>query len=225
MTNGERTISDWAAQGGKARANVLTPGERKEIAQKAVAARWAKAGKSIKPVAKQVDERGPEAPLPVIAESGLPYSMLPGQLTFGDVTLECHVLNDGRRVLTQREVVRVISGGRESGNLGRYLGRIPLFGDDFEMGPTIAFKIPGSGVHAVGYEATLLIEICTRYLEARERNLLKGSQMKLAKQAEIIVRACAKVGILALIDEATGYQKYRDKRALQLKLQAFITDD
>jgi thiaminase len=43
--------------------------------------------------------------------------------------------------------------------------------------------------------------------------------------AETIVRACAKVGIVALIDEATGYQEVRAKRALQLKLQAFIAED
>jgi hypothetical protein len=47
----------------------------------------------------------------------------------------------------------------------------------------------------------------------------------LAQQAEIIVRSCAKVGIIALIDEATGYQKVRAKNALQVKLQAFIADD
>ena len=40
--------------------------------------------------------------------------------------MECHVLNDFRRVFTQREIVKAISGGRESGNLGRYLARNPL---------------------------------------------------------------------------------------------------
>src|ERR1700734_4045517 len=39
------------------------------------------------------------------------------------------------------------------------------------------------------------------------------------------MRSCAKVGIIALIDEATGFQQYRAKRDLQLKLQAFIADD
>ena len=44
--------------------------------------------------------------------------------------------------------------------------------------------------------------------------------------AEIIVRSfSAKVGIIALVDEATGYQKVREKRALQLKLQAFIAEE
>jgi hypothetical protein len=54
-----------------------------------------------------------------------------------------------------------------------------------------------------------LIEICDKYLEARDQKLLKGRQYNLAAQAEIIIRACAKVGIIALIDEATGYEKVR----------------
>lgn len=121
--------------------------------------------------------------------------------------MECHVLSDHRRVLTQREVVRVLSGGRESGNLQRYLDRNPLTDADFDPDPAINFTIPRTNVVAMGYEATSLIEICDRYLQAREQNLLKPSQMKLAMQAEIVLRSCAKVGIIALIDEATGFQK------------------
>ena len=89
----------------------------------------------------------------------------------------------------------------------------------------IQFAIPGRKQLAHGYEAMLLIEICDLYLTARDQGLLKQSQKKLAKEAEIVVRACAKVGLIALIDEATGYQEVRAKRALQLKLQAFIADD
>ena len=56
-------------------------------------------------------------------------------------------------------------------------------------------------------------------------NLLKANQERLARMAEIIVRSCAKVGIEALVDEATGYQQVREKRALQIKLQAFIAEE
>jgi hypothetical protein len=69
------------------------------------------------------------------------------------------------------------------------------------------------------------VEICDSYLQAREQGLLKRSQLGLAKSAEIVLRACAKVGIIALVDEATGYQAVREKQALQLKLQAFIADE
>lgn len=151
--------------------------------------------------------------------------MFPGELELGPLKMECHVLNDGRRVFTQREIVKALSGGRESGNLTRYLDRNPVITSEVPMGPEIPFKVPGSSVIAIGREATSLIEICETYLEARVRGLLKGSQKKLATQSEIIIRACAKVGIIALIDEATGFQQFRAKKALQIKLQAFISDE
>lgn len=215
-----------ASKGGRARANVLTSEERSEIARRAVQARWSKAG-------KLKDNNDPDQSIEELAEpdSGkskdpeMPASLLRGTLELGDIELECHVLSDFRRVLTQGEVVRAISGGRESSNLGRYLERNPLTAKDSYAKSTIQFAIPGNPTTAIGYEAPLLIEICDKYLQAREQKLLKGRQYNLAAQAEIIIRACAKVGIIALIDEATGYQKLRSDQALRLKVQAFIADD
>jgi hypothetical protein len=193
------------SMGGDKRAEVLSPERRKEIAKQAADARW---------------ERQKANP-----PQTMPYSMFRGALKIGDLELECHVLDDGRRVLTQREMVRVLSGGRESGDLPAYLARNPLIDAALVAGATFQFKIPGQPTLATGYEATQLIEVCDSYIEANNQKLLKKSQQHLAKQSEIVIRACAKVGIIALIDEATGYQKYRAKQDLQLKLQAFIADD
>jgi len=219
-----------AAKGGQARASVLTPDERREIARKAVQARWAKAGKNAdQGGASKADGGSPGngKGAGVAADIGpeLPFSIFRGTLKIGNMEIECHVLSDERRVFTQREVVRVLSGGRESGNLSRYLDRNPLYTNQFDSGPTVDFRIPGSPVIAKGYEATLLVEVCELYLEARHQKKLKASQMKLAVQAEAILRSCAKVGIIALIDEATGYQEHRKKRALQIKFQAFIAEE
>jgi hypothetical protein len=216
-----------ASKGGRARANVLTPEQRSSIAREAVRARWIKAGKL-----KDVIDTAPLAPntrgAKQVSEAhdsqALPFSMFRGKVQLGPMELECHVLNDGRRVFTQGEMVRAITGGTESSNLARYLRANPLIEKDFSGGP-IRFQVPGNPQVAIGSEATLLIEICERYLDARDQRLLKSNQTKLAKFAEIIVRSCAKLGIIALIDEATGYQKVRDRNALQVKLQAFIADD
>lgn len=215
---GRELAKSGAAKGGRARANVLTPEERSEIARRASRARWGtKSGtaETVEPTDVDVDE--------TITDT--PYSMFRGTLDIGGIELECHVLSDGRRVFTQREMVRVISGGRDSSNLGRYLDRNPLYGSERIEGRIIQFLVPGLAQLAHGYEATLLIEICDSYLEAREQGLLKRSQYGLAKQAAAVVRASAKVGIIALVDEATGYQAVRSKQALQLKLQAFIADE
>jgi hypothetical protein len=213
-----------ASKGGKARANVLTAEQRSTIAREAVRARWIKAGKlkDIAPVIRKTSRvrRAEEASTP----PALPFSTFRGKLQIGDIQLECHVLNDGGRVFTQGEMVRALTGGTDSSNLARYLRANPLSEKDFSGGP-IRFQIPGNPQLAVGSEATLLIEICEAYLEARDQGTLRPSQRKMAKQAEIIVRSCAKIGIVALVDEATGYQKVRARNALQIKLQAFIADD
>lgn len=207
-----------AAKGGQARANTLTPEERSEIARQAVQARWAKKGKQ--PQTKPVPAPQPDySPNPTE-----PISLFRGTLTIGSQEVECHVLDDGRRVFTQREIVRVLSG-RASGDLKTYLANIPAMPSKFGEDQNIVFKIPGNPTLAIGREATTVMEICEKYLEARDQKLLKPSQEKLADAAEIIIRASAKVGIIALIDEATGYQKVRAQNALRLKLQAFIAED
>src|ERR1017187_9612892 len=214
-----------ASKGGQARANVLTAEERQDIGRRAIAARWAKVGKTVTFEIKDA----PELPTQK-TEDSLPFSMLRGSLNIGNVQMECHVLNDLRRVLTQREIVRVLTAGddgagRDSGNLQAYLQSKVFADNPLDLGAMIQFKVPGTQYLGNGFEATLLIEICERYLEARNAGILRGKQKDLAKQAEIIMRACAKVGIIALIDEATGYQKMRAKQSLQLKLQAFIAED
>jgi hypothetical protein len=62
----------------------------------------------------------------------------------------------------------------------------------------------GQGGTADGYEATTLIEVCDALIRARKDKLLAPSQAFLAIQAEIIVRSAAKLGIIALVDVATG---------------------
>src|SRR5580693_1295590 len=95
-----------ASKGGKARANTMTPQERSEVARNAVRARWAKAGK--------LKEQKPDQPALTEPESPeLPFSMFRGNLNLGNLEIECHVLNDGRRVFTQGEVVRVLTRGTE----------------------------------------------------------------------------------------------------------------
>jgi P63C domain len=210
-----------ASKGGRARASVLTAEERRESARRAARARWGKddAGEAIE---AEHDLFAPllQSPDP---STDKPYSMFSGTLHIGDVPLRCHVLNDGRRVLTQREVARAISGGRVSGS---YLQNIPGFDVASLPARVIHFTDPAGPQVNHGFEATLLIEICEAYLAARDRQdgSLRPNQERIARAADLIVRACARVGIEALIDEATGYQEVRARNALQVKLQLFIAE-
>ncbi len=216
-----------ASKGGKARASVLTSEERKEIARNAVKTRWAKAKGvpveeigQVSSVAKVPEEITPSTP-------SIPISQFPGTLTMGTIDFSCHVLDNRKRVIVQTAVVKALTG-TASGDLKSYLSapEISKYLNLEDVAKrTIDFKIPGNPRQAKGYEATLLVEICDAYLKAREKGDLTTKQFRLAKQAEIIIRASAKVGIIALIDEATGYQKIRAENALRLKLQAFIAED
>jgi hypothetical protein len=90
----------------------------------------------------------------------------------------------------------------------------------------VKFIRPGrGGVTASGYEATILPEICNAVLDARKAGALNEKQMKIADQCEILIKAFATVGIIALVDEATGYQKDRQKDALSKILEAFIAKE
>lgn len=214
-----------AAKGGRARASVLTAEERSEIARGAARARWAKAGKT-------VTADPPAAPSPPALATvtdgadDLPYSQFPGKLDMGDVELECHVLNDGRRVLTAREVVRALRGTRSNPpSVHRYLDALPAYRKGMFDSRMMQFRIPGLPQTALGLEARVLIDMCDMYIAAEQNGTLKSNQKNLVSMSWIIMRACAKTGIEALIDEATGYQEVREKRALQVKLQAFIAED
>lgn len=217
-----------ASKGGRARASVLTKEERSDIARKAVNARWAKE-KGIPEVEAGQVPAALDQP-DVIEEKStptIPVSLFQGKLQIGKAEYFCHVLNNGKRVLAQREMVRILTGVAK-GNLDRYLNAQnlqPYINSKFILDQTLRFKIRGTHMESNGYEATLLLDICDAYLRARLDGELHESQEHLARQAEIITRACAKVGIIALIDEATGFQKYRKERELQFKLQAFIADE
>lgn len=217
----ELIISKNAAKGGRARASVLSSDERKNIAKAAARARW---GEKAEQASPPVDQPSQDA---ILQPAKLPLAMFPGKVSIGEAKYMCYVLDNGKRVISQREVVRVLTN-QSKGGLERYLnsGNLkPFISSKMVADQTIQFRIPGNPITAIGYEATLLLDICDAYLRARDLGLLSDNQLHLAKQAEIITRSCAKLGIIALIDEATGYQRFRKKQELQLKLQAFIADE
>src|SRR5271166_2650456 len=78
----------------------------------------------------------------------------------------------------------------------------------------------------------LMIEICRAMVAALDASMHKDSDTKLTnRQAQIAIRAgifvaaCAKVGLDALVDEATGNQYERAEDALQVKLRAYLAEE
>jgi hypothetical protein len=79
-----------------------------------------------------------------------------------------------------------------------------------------------SGTIAQGISAILLPEICNVWKKAREKGALSESQKITAKKAEMLLDSFSKVGIIALVDEVTGYQEKRPKDALQVYLEMIV---
>jgi hypothetical protein len=150
-------------------------------------------------------------------------------LRIGEIEIPCYVLEGGTRVLSGRGMQTALGLGQRHGSLLRgFLGKKnikPLLSDSLAMAlfDPLRFIRPGRGGKvAVGFEATVLADICDVLLRARKEGVLNPKQLLIAEQCEMLTRAFAKVGIIALVDEATGYQEVRDKFALQAILDKFL---
>ncbi len=211
----EQDASDQSL-GGKARAAKLSKEDRSAIASAAAEARWSKSAKERVHVPK-ADFGSPDRPLRI-----------------GDLEIPCYVLDDGRSVVTQGGMLSALKmsqgtatkgGGDRLANFASTKSINPFVSDklrDMIMQP-IRFK--SKGQLAYGYEATILPELCEAVLSARDADKLNYQQEHIAKQCDILVRAFARVGIIALVHEATGYQEIRDREALQEILKRYISEE
>lgn len=216
------------SKGGKARAAAMTPEERSEVARAAAESRWA---------AKEAE-----------GKNRLPRATHAGTLVIGTIQLPCAVLADGRRVLTQPGLLQAIGRGRlGSSTVVESEGRdgmhtdVPSFVAAENLKPFISedmrrtlrpiryrSKAGGFGGVAVGYDATALPLICRVFLEARDRDVLTTGprgQLRIAQACDVLIRGLATVGIVALVDEATGYQRDRDRDELHKILALFIAKE
>jgi hypothetical protein len=156
-------------------------------------------------------------------------ALYPGVIKLGDFELPCYVLNNEERVLSQREAVKLITGGRESGNLKAYLDARalqPFLPAKYQQGSLykpLVFRVGTTHAHCI--KGSDLVDICNAYLKARQAGVLHASAAKIAEQCELFVSACAKTGIDAIIDEATGYQYFRRAESLQEKFKAYLQEE
>lgn len=80
-----------------------------------------------------------------------------------------------------------------------------------------------SGKIEEGFDAEGLVEACRFLLKAREFGVLRTrSHFAAAQAAEALIVSISKVGVTALIDEATGFQRDRDRDALRKLLDKYL---
>lgn len=164
--------------------------------------------------------------------SNVPNALYGGLLPIGDGELDCVILDDAENT----RVIKMTSVFKAFGRVPRSNNRVinvPAFIDAQNLQAYINQDVRAlikpidyldGKTTQTGYNALILPEICDLYLKARRDGVLAAKQGHLAEKAEILQSAFAKVGIIALVDEATGFQTDRKHDALRLLLGKYIAE-
>ncbi|MDQ5938699.1 MAG: hypothetical protein QG603_527 [Patescibacteria group bacterium] len=155
-----------------------------------------------------------------------------GYLKLVNNDIPCAVLENGKRIISQTGLFSAFERPRKGEvrqeGLPSIIGAknlLPFVTDEIKEKAQPISYIHTNGNIAYGYDAELIPLVCELYLKASDAKVALESQEKIILVANIIVRSLAKIGITALIDEATGYQYDREKDELQKILAAYIAED
>lgn len=212
------------AKGGKARAAALSSEERRAIARKGAEARW---------------QKSEEEDIPPEMLDHLPIAKYKGYLNVQGFDIPCYVLENGQRVIGRTSATEMLTGIKGGGSLEKYLSvraLKPFIDAGKVLEGLIAFRLPeveGLKRHVKGFAPDDWIDVCRGFVDAMEENnnpnspfpRMSSRQVEMALQASNFLAACAKIGLDALIDEATGYQYERAENALQVKLRAYLSEE
>jgi hypothetical protein len=213
------------ARGGRARAEKLSPDQRSLIASEAAKKRWA-------------NNRQPTPEMPRVLEG---YT---NTLDLAGTKLPCAVIQgpDGiQRVLSETGITQAILGTRSGASkrlksaASKDGALLPLFVAPSQLNPFITKELLEGPLQPIdyvdgdrvirGYDASILVAVCSVWLRAREKGALQKQQLGKAQQAEMLTLALAETGIVALIDEATGYQDERARDALAKIFTDFLAKE
>lgn len=205
------------AEGGRARAERLNSEDRKAIAREAALVRW--------------------------GDAATPAATHDGEIIIAGRRIACAVIqkpSGPKRLLTQNTFMDAVGratkakGGKGSQSLAGRNDALPPFLAAENLEPFVTdelreaaipvrFKSPRSGGRAWGYDARLLPMVCEVYLKARDANKVLRSQKHIVDACDLLMRGLAHVGIIALVDEATGFQEQRAKDELTKILEHYIS--
>lgn len=216
MTKREDGCDTPQKRGGDARRDSLTPEERTQISRKAARARW---------------------------DANVPQASHEGPLKIGAATMNAAVLPNGKRLLSQGTFLMALGRSRtpKAGTGALTTGdELPFFlqadalkpfiSDELRQATTPIFFRSKEGKRSVGYDAQLLPQVCEVYLKFKDASLAETGRVPakyrhIIEACDVLMRGMAQVGIVALVDEATGYQYDRARNALADILEAYISKD
>lgn len=194
------------SKGGTARSEKLSPAERSRIGRDAAEARWGPAPKAVSGAADK-------------------------PIRIADIQVPCYVLDDGRRVITMNGMLDTLHMAR-GGAMVRGMNRLELFVSRDRIKPFISnelherirdpirFRIDRN--IAYGFDSDTLIDVAEAVIKADNAGLLQKQQLAIAHQCRVITSSLTRIGLIALIDEATGHQAKRSSDELQRILEAYV---
>jgi hypothetical protein len=150
-----------------------------------------------------------------------------------NISVDCANLDNDVRVLSESGFLQVIGRSKAPGGTsGDGSDKLPVFLSADNLKPFIdrhltaptnpVWYTPLHGGKAKGYLAELLPQVCQIYWEANRAGVLRDNQIHIAERCEAIVSALINVAIVALVDEATGYQEVRPKTELQAIFEMYL---
>jgi len=151
------------------------------------------------------------------------------------ISVQCYVMDNGERVLSLRGSSRAMGlvGGGSTAMVRSLSSRwiSQYLSEELRQWLSLASRnelpeyISDKGKKFTPIEASTFMDICKAYSDAmiEEGDSLSDKQLKTAERAYAIMVAFAKLGLVAIIDEVTGYQDERDRNELQKILEKYIS--
>ena len=153
------------------------------------------------------------------------------------IEIDCYVLDDETRVISQRGMFKAIgiarggpNGGKEG--VGAEMPRFavnnwikPFINNELRSELKFPIQFLFEGKITYGYPATALVRLCWAIDRADRAGRTTSRQADIVRHVSLIIEAISQVGITALIDEATGYQYKRGSRALAEFLERYLASE
>ena len=164
-----------------------------------------------------------------------------GDMEIAGMVLPCAVLEDERRVITENGILTILGSRSGASKRIKYSERdqgrspLPIFlapkrlkpyvNKHLSDGPLDLIQYQHKSQVVSSYDCRILPKICRVWIEAALNGDLLSQQIPKTQNALSFLSGLGEVGIIGLVDEATGYQDIRARNALATILEQFIAKE
>ena len=168
-----------------------------------------------------------------LERASLPKAIKSGVLKVGDLELEVFNLPCGARVVNQRSLFKALGMNPATTPEKDFVEKngesmkTPVFSPHASVKPFITndfsvqekpikFLAKNNSKEQWGYNVLIFPQLCNAYILAKNAGKLSERLDYVYQSCLRLLLAFSNVGVIALVDEATGYQEIRKRNELQL---------